>query len=466
MGMARAAVRRWRRRTVRDACAMLVVLAIVAHFLAPQPVGSLRSLAFSTFAASHGEHSILHRSFGPRCLVDDLLGGESDADGDDTEAAGGWRVAAGTDGERFLMYAPQFGLGNQQITLRNAVVWAILLNRTLVLPHILGHSGCSNESLCTSTSQEMAAHSDLFVVRRIPPVRVIDMREFHRRGFRPRRLLVLGIKAVWAYRMNDGYWDQLGVTWHKRTAPLQVPLREFDGAGIRSAFGACTHHRVLAFRSLFAALELGKDGLGYPPPGIGWLNTVAMPNLYRPHPVLSHLADSIVDSMRRGHSRRAGGHSRRLACVHIRLGDILEDCIKYEAESQRDDGRAWVRSHFAKGFSCQQPMPQLVANLESLCSRAAAASGLHRASTRRPGSELAIYAAIEDSSALQQPQLEPFNISSLDSFARMRAKATSGAALPNGLVSSPSPTTPPPSPYRPCIRPRLALAHLKDGICR
>ena len=32
MGMARAAVRRWRRRTVRDACAMLVVLAIVAHF--------------------------------------------------------------------------------------------------------------------------------------------------------------------------------------------------------------------------------------------------------------------------------------------------------------------------------------------------------------------------------------------------------------------------------------------------
>ena len=297
--MARAAVRRWRRRTVRDACAILIVLGIIAHFFAPQPVGSLRSLAFSTLAASHGEQSVLHRSFGPRCLVDDLLGGESDADGGDAEAGGGWRLADGTGGERFLMYAPQFGLGNQQITLRNAVVWAILLNRTLVLPHILGHSGCSNESLCTGTSQEMAAHSDLFVVRRIPPARVVDMREFHRRGFRPRRLLVLGIKAVWAYRMNDGYWDQLGVTWHTRAPPLHVPLHEFDGESIRSAFGACSHHRVLAFRSLFAALTVKIDG--YPPPGIGWLNTVAMPNLYLPHPVLSHLADDIVTSLRGGH---------------------------------------------------------------------------------------------------------------------------------------------------------------------
>ena len=49
---------------------------------------------------------------------------------------------AGMAGDaRYLLYSPQFGLGNQQITLRNAVVWALLLNRTLVLPHLARRKG-------------------------------------------------------------------------------------------------------------------------------------------------------------------------------------------------------------------------------------------------------------------------------------------------------------------------------------
>ena len=66
------------------------------------------------------------------------------AAGDGGEAVGG--------GERYLLYQPQFGLSNQIVALRNAVVWALLLNRTLVLPHLLGHG----------TAQLMAAHSDAF----------------------------------------------------------------------------------------------------------------------------------------------------------------------------------------------------------------------------------------------------------------------------------------------------------------
>ena len=228
-------------------------------------------------------------------------------------------MAAGTDGERFLMpmrRSSGWGISRSPY----AMLWCgpSALNRTLVLPHILGHSGCSNESLCTSTSQEMAAaHSDLFVVRRargarhrharVPPAR-LPSAEASRAS----------IKAVWAYRMNDGYWDQLGVTWHKRQLRCKCRCASLTAQASARVFRWLHPPSVnLAFRSLFAALELGKDGLGYPPPGIGWLNTVAMPNLYRPHPVLSHLADSIVDSMRRGPLGRAGGHARmrRLACT-------------------------------------------------------------------------------------------------------------------------------------------------------
>ena len=163
--------------------------------------------------------------------MDDLLGGDSDG-GDDAS----WRVD--DDSERYLVYAPQFGLGNQQITLRNAVVWAIFLNRTLVLPHILGHSGCSNESLCSATSQEMAAHADLFAIRQIPPVRVLDMRHFRRRSggaLRPRRLLVLGIKAVWAYRMTDVYWEQLGVAWHREPNAVETLYDLWDYTNLSDA---------------------------------------------------------------------------------------------------------------------------------------------------------------------------------------------------------------------------------------
>ena len=369
-----------------------------------------------------------------RCLVDDLLGGDSDG-GDDAS----WRVD--DDSERYLVYAPQFGLGNQQITLRNAVVWAIFLNRTLVLPHILGHSGCSNESLCSATSQEMAAHADLFAIRQIPPVRVLDMRHFRRRSggaLRPRRLLVLGIKAVWAYRMTDVYWEQLGVAWHRE--PLDVPLTSFDGAGITAAFGACRHHRVLAFRSLFAALVLDakQGGGGYPPPGRNWLNAVAMPSLYKPHGTLGSLADTIAASLRHPEGDDEGKLPRRLACVHIRLGDILEDCEKYAAEATAADGRPWVRANVQGNYSCQQPLVEVVANLKALQARAAdaaaaEASSSHRAAGRSP--PVAIYAAIEDPSALQKPQLEPFRMASLASFGSELEQLVAASSLPKGLVS-------------------------------
>ena len=63
----------------------------------------------------------------PPCLADGLL----------LNSGASTSVPAGR--ERYLIYAPQFGLSNQLVALRNAVAWAQLLNRTLVLPHLLAH---------------------------------------------------------------------------------------------------------------------------------------------------------------------------------------------------------------------------------------------------------------------------------------------------------------------------------------
>jgi len=193
----------------------------------------------------------------PQCAAGAVDGGE---------AVGG--------GERYLLYQPQFGLSNQIVALRNAVVWALLLNRTLVLPHLLGHG----------TAQLMAAHSDAFDVAAArvavaPTLRVTEMDGFLRLGLAPRRVLVLDIN-IKMRGADDAYFDRLGVSQRTRGPPRRVAMPDFAPASIVAAFGACARHRALAFRSLFAALDVKpKD---YPPPGMSWLNRQAMPSLLRP----------------------------------------------------------------------------------------------------------------------------------------------------------------------------------------
>ena len=420
--------------------ALLAVLLLTVAAAA-----ALRTRIIQALARARGERSVAHRLLGSSCLVDELLGHEATP------------PAAAGDHERFLLYAPQFGLGNQQITLRNAVVWALLLNRTLVIPHIVTHAGCSNDTLCAASSRELASHGDAFDVGDVSPLRFIEMRDFVKRGEPPAQLLVLPVRALWAYRMTDDYWPLAGLGSLTSRPPLEVTLRGFDGNSIRSAFGACGHHRALAFRSLFAALDLPK--LDFPHPGIEWLDSVAMPRLYRPTASLAKRADEAARALRAGLPQRSpgggagsgsNGAARALACVHIRVGDIVEDCARYEAESKSSTGRGWVRDHFRNGFTCFQPMTEIAANLQMLIGRAGARrdgaswgdAQVRRAyfdAAMRNGSRqapVAIYAAIEDASYLRQPLLAPFNVSTLTTLRWQLHFAMAGVpepALPAAL---------------------------------
>lgn len=93
--------------------------------------------------------------------------------------------------ERFLVYSPQFGLSNQLVALRNAAAWALMLNRTLVLPHMLHHS----------TGSPLAEHGQMFDVdaahARSAPLRLREMSAFLRgRGIAPpARLVALDTKT-------------------------------------------------------------------------------------------------------------------------------------------------------------------------------------------------------------------------------------------------------------------------------
>ena len=75
-------------------------------------------------------------------------------------------AATGADHERYLFYSPQFGHSNQLVALRNAAAWAAVLNRTLVLPHLLGHATEREYEAGTPVRRPMATYAAAFDLAR------------------------------------------------------------------------------------------------------------------------------------------------------------------------------------------------------------------------------------------------------------------------------------------------------------
>lgn len=145
--------------------------------------------------------------------------------------------------EGFLFYAPQFGQSNQLVALRNAAAWALLLNRTLVLPHLLGHAveAAYNNSV---PKRQMASLSALFDLRRarrlVAPLRVIAVEDFLALRLRPSRVLQVTASKLKLVAVRDDYFTALSLNWGP---PLELPMRAFTPVTIRQTFGACAHHR-------------------------------------------------------------------------------------------------------------------------------------------------------------------------------------------------------------------------------
>ena len=325
-------------------------------------------------------------------------------------------------GERYLVYAPQFGLSNQLVALRNAVAWAQLLDRTLVLPHLLAHGSVHPRAPFGLAFDATSARPAL------APLRIIEIDPFLRLGLAPAGVIALATTN--RFRSADGgeYFDSLGVTWHRAADGsanmLSVSMSAnssagtaFSPAAIRNAFGGCARgHAVLAFQSLFAAFD--PKPLSMSPPGwsvcangidcmagLPWLDKHALPALLTPSLALDGLSASIASQLTRADGDAPAG--RELLCAHIRRGDFKEECAKYEVERTRKDARSWVRWHHQNGYGCWQSQNELALNLR------VAATSQARAG-RRP---LAVYVSMEDAAALQSmPALRPFNVTTLATF--------------------------------------------------
>jgi hypothetical protein len=278
--------------------------------------------------------------------------------------------------ERFLVYSPQFGLSNQLVALRNAAGWASLLNRTLVVPHLV--HGPPHAS-----RMRLARHGAIFDVataarRLAPALRVIEMRSFLPLGLTPARLVQLSTNTKFSFLSYD-YLDAIGLSaWHRDAPPLRITLLNFEPDTIRHAFGSCAHHRVLALASLFGAFDpkplstppadwLVPAAFGSQMEGLRFLDTRAVPSLFTPLKAVARIAADIAADVQRGGGAmggEAGGAAQgtegfkaggaagvALACVHVRRGDFEDECGRYDEEARSGNARQWIIAHYERGLS-------------------------------------------------------------------------------------------------------------------
>ena len=102
---------------------------------------------------------------------------------------------------RYLAFQPQGGLSNQLVALAHAAAWALVLDRTLVLPHLLPHQDLSAARRNDSVSydgqpaslelSELPPFESVFAPTPVAGLRAISMSELLRRGVRPSSVVQL-----------------------------------------------------------------------------------------------------------------------------------------------------------------------------------------------------------------------------------------------------------------------------------
>ena len=116
----------------------------------------------------------------------------------------------------------------------------------------------------------------------------------------------------------------------------------------------------------------------------------------------------------------------QLACAHLRRGDFVEECQKYDDEAKSGAARGWVLSHLRGGWSCLQTPAEAALNLVDLQTKA------------RPAT-LAIYAAVEEPAALRAPEFANLTLSSLADHAALVDAADLGMqSRPRGDAARPA----------------------------
>ena len=232
------------------------------------------------------------------------------------------------------------------MALSHAAAWALVLNRTLVLPHLLPHQDISASSggnaplsyagqPASLVLSELLPFDSVFAPKTVAGLRTISISQLMRRGVRPGSMVQLPDMATKHMKSSITYFDALG--WQglrRQPVELKQVIKSCNAVSscqkllrpmlVRRTFGGCKQ-QVLAFESLFSTIQLNSnwsycyDGSAGARGRQCWplhhfLSSVALPSLLTPQP---HLQATAARVARRVVARAPAG-ARELGCMQAR----------------------------------------------------------------------------------------------------------------------------------------------------
>lgn len=320
--------------------------------------------------------------------------------------------------QRYLAYQPQGGLSNQRQSLITAAIWALALNRTLVLPHLLPHADAASVSISKGVQMVMGQPSklrrddlipyeDLFRVRRIPGLRTMDISALVNSSMLPTFVELPEVTSF--MKTGLSYFKAIGWTWERATSVTEIPT---STSAIHKMFGSCKHS-VLAFRTLFnhnlhhnlLATNVKNDRMVCPN-GSNWpaspqpacrralvqyMQQTVMPALLLPHPRMLREAHEIAQVVR-NLSTSAGG---RLGCVQVRQARTTTVCSRLHSHA----AMAWLSSVYFPCLCAQVRRGDFLAYCSELKMKIVAAGGNDARSCVQSEQELAANLAAAEAQA-------------------------------------------------------------------
>eukprot|EP00301_Raphidiophrys_heterophryoidea_P024067 c7695_g1_i1.p1 GENE.c7695_g1_i1~~c7695_g1_i1.p1 ORF type:complete len:470 (+),score=85.02 c7695_g1_i1:705-2114(+) len=166
--------------------------------------------------------------------------------------------------DRYLVYQPQFGLGNQVISLGVAVVWAQALSRVLVVPHFFSPRATSD---VVADHAAWISYRELFDIQylrsRYADLTIIEMDEFLKwnPSAKPIRVENTNLGKSTAVEWSTKYFQMLNFP-DAEVSHMPGLFNTMTPEEVSVAFGGCGGIQTLAFMSMCGTFECFMFCLG------------------------------------------------------------------------------------------------------------------------------------------------------------------------------------------------------------
>jgi hypothetical protein len=255
------------------------------------------------------------------------------------------------EGCRHLVVAPQMGFSNQLIAVLHSAIWAHLLGRTLVLPHIIWPRASYNDGNTESWVPFHEVFDPVGVLEHLPGLDFVYANVPLMVGWRPERLVLIEPQPSFD-KLHDTYLQ--GIGWTALPSVDLVPHHSSLSTSdkVYQSLGSCDDD-VLLLDGLFKNPQRME---------VNWKERRKIwQTLFRPNPLVNHMIQIAQQAVLGSESsRQSSANSSAYGCLHIRVGDFSAVC------SAKPDSAPWLAAYYKQGRKCNVSLDDALQRANSL----------------------------------------------------------------------------------------------------